>query len=628
MACMLWLILNSLTLLHGKTRNLSTLFHLAVNNQQGLHTMRREALICLVLVVSILTVYWQVKDHEFVNYDDNVYITDNPQVQLGFTSKAVRWAFTTTQAGNWHPLTWLSHMMDCRLFGLNPGGHHLTSLFLHLINSILLFLALRWATSTIWPSALVASLFAIHPLHVESVAWVAERKDVLSTFFSFSTILAYVNYAKRPRKRNYLLVLFLFALGLTAKPMLVTLPFVLLLLDYWPLNRLQLRREYGSAENETGKSLDPGREKLPPLKLIGEKLPMFILSGVSCVITLWAQEKAGAMSGLDIVPFKWRIANALVSCVSYIGKMIWPQRLALFYPHPENSLPIWQAVLAGFFLVIVSIIVIRLAPRYKYGLVGWLWYLGTLVPVIGLVQVGEQAMADRYTYVPLIGLFIIIAWGLADLGDENRRRRNLLTVSVISLLLLLAICSWKQARLWKNSLGVFQHALKVTTNNYVAHYTLGNALALQGNLVGAMVHYNEALRIKPNHAEVHNNLGNALALQGKLAEAVAHYKESLRISSRQGNTHRNLGVALDRQGKYEEAMRHYLEALRLNPQDAQSHNNIGVTLAEQGKLEKAIGHFSKAVRINPNFTEAQRNLENGLRLVGKATAKNPVASGK
>jgi Flp pilus assembly protein TadD len=598
---------------------------LAVNDQQGLRAMRREAFICLVLVVSILGVYWQVKNHQFVNYDDNVYISDNPQVQSGFTSKTLSWAFTTTQAGNWHPLTWFSHMMDYRLFGLNPRGHHLSSVLLHILNSILLFLLLRWATSVIWPSALVASLFALHPLHVESVAWVAERKDVLSTFFSFLTILAYINYAKLPKKRNYLLVLLLFALGLMAKPMLVTLPFVLLLLDYWPLNRFQSRREYGSGDNKTDKSSEPSSEKLQPLRLIGEKLPMFILSGISCVVTLWAQEKAGALSGLEIVPVKWRIANAILSSVYYMGKMIWPRGLAVFYPHPEDSLPIWQAVLAGFFLLMVSIVVIRMAARYKYGVVGWLWYLGTLVPVIGLVQVGEQAMADRYTYVPLIGLFIIIAWGLADLGKESRRRRNLLIVSVISLLLVLALCSWQQARLWKNSVGLFEHTLEVTTDNYVAHYTLGNALALQGNLVGAMVHYNEALRIKPNHAEVHNNLGNALALQGNLPEAVAHYKESLRIAPRQGKTHRNLGVALDRQGKYEEAMRHYLEALRLNPQDAQSHNNIGVTLAEQGKLEEAIAHFSEAVKINPNFTEAQRNLENGLSLAGKPRSKNPGA---
>jgi tetratricopeptide (TPR) repeat protein len=360
--------------------------------------------------------------------------------------------------------------------------------------------------------------------------------------------------------------------------------------------------------------------------LIAEKLPMFMLSGIFSVIALWAQEKAGAMSGMDIVPFKWRIANALVSYVSYIGKMIWPRGLAVFYPHPQNSLPIWQVVSAGLLLLILSTLVVRLAARYKYGLVGWLWYLGTLVPVIGLVQVGEQARADRYTYVPLIGLYIIIAWGLADLGEKSRGRRTLLTVSVTSLLMVLALCSWQQTRLWRNSISLFEHTLKVTTNNYVAHYTLGNALALQGNLAGAIAQYKKALRIRPNYAEAHNNLGNALALQGNLAGAVRHYQESLRIIPLQGKTHRNLGVALDRQGKHEEAMRHYKEALRINPQDAQSHNNIGVTLTEQGKLEEAMVHFSEAMAIDPNFTEAQRNLENGLRLLGKPTSKKPVAS--
>jgi tetratricopeptide (TPR) repeat protein len=623
---MLWLIPTSLYLHLNVTRTVWKIFHLTLNDQLGMHGMRREALICLVLAVSILAVYWQVTDHEFIDYDDNVYITENPHVQSGLTSKSVVWAFTTTRGGNWHPLTWLSHMIDYRLFGLNPRGHHLTSVFLHITNSILLFLALRWATSIIWPSAIVACLFAIHPLHVESVAWVAERKDLLSTFFWLLTMLAYINYTKGPKRRTYLLVLLPFTLGLAAKPMLVTLPFVLLLLDYWPLNRFQLGRDYGSMKNKSARFLEPRTKKLPPSRLIAEKLPMFMLSGIFAVIALWAQEKAGALSGLEIVPFKWRIANALVSYVSYMGKMIWPRDLAVFYPHPQNSLPTWQVGLAGLFLLIVSAVVVRLAARYKYGLVGWLWYLGTLVPVIGLVQVGEQAMADRYTYVPLIGLYIIIAWGLADLGEESRRRRTLLIVSVTSLLIVLALCSWQQARLWRNSICLFEHTLKVTTNNYVAHYTLGNALALQGNLAGAMAQYKEALRIRPDHAEVHNNFGNALALQGNLAGAVGHYKESLRIIPSQGKTHRNLGVALDRQGKHEEAIRHYKEALRINPRDAQSHNNIGVTLAEQGKIEEAIVHFSQAVRINPQFTEAQRNLENGLRLLGKQTSRNPVDS--
>ena len=585
--------------------------------------MRREALICLVLTVVILAVYWQVTRNDFILYDDNVYITDNPHVQSGFTGKNIGWALTTTWSGNWHPLTWFSHMLDYQLFGLNPRGHHLTNLFLHIANSILLFLTLRWASSATWPSALVAALFAIHPLHVESVAWVSERKDVLSTFFWLLTMLAYIRYAKRPKRTTYLLVVLLFALGLTAKPMLVTLPFVLLLLDYWPLSRFQLRGNYGSVGDVRA---EPTPEKLSPIRLIVEKLPLFMLSGIVSAVAFWAQAKAGAMSGLEVIPAKWRMANALVSYVTYIGKLFWPENLAVFYPHPQDNLPIWQVVSAGLLLLILSIAIVRLAARYKYSIVGWLWYLGTLVPVIGLVQVGEQARADRYTYIPLIGLYLIIAWGLADLGKESRRLRTLLTVSATSILMVLALCTWQQAKLWRNSIDLFEHALEVTTNNYVAHYTLGNALALKGNLAGAIYHYKEALHIKPNYAEVHNNLGNALAAQGNLAEAVEHYKKSLLIMPDQGNTHRNLGVALDRQGKHEEAIRHYKEALRINPQDSQSHNNIGVTLAEQGKLEEAVVQFSQAVRINPNFTEAQRNLENGLRLLGKSTSKNPVVS--
>jgi len=581
--------------------------------------MRRESLICFTLALSILAVYWQVTGHEFIDYDDNVYITDNPQVQLGLTSKSIGWAFTTTRSGNWHPLTWLSHMMDYELFGLNPQGHHLTSVFLHIINSILLFLALRWATSSVWPSALVAGLFAIHPLHVESVAWVAERKDVLSTFFWLLTMVAYIGYAKRPRRGTYMLVLVFFVLGLAAKPMLVTLPFVLMLLDYWPLGRFQVGRDCGSADNTTA---EPSTERVPVSELIVEKLPMFVLSGIFSAIALWAQGRAGAMSGLEIVPLKWRIANALISYVAYLEKMFWPRNLAVFYPHPQDNLPIWLVVLAGLFLLILSAGAVRLASRYKYVIVGWLWYLGTLVPVIGLVQVGEQAMADRYTYVPLIGIYLAIAWGLADWGKESLRRRTLLAVSVPLLLIVLALCTWQQARLWRNSIYLFEHTIDVTTNNYVAHYTLGNALARRGNLAGALANYKEALRIKPDYAEAHNNLGNSLALQGNLAEAVAHYKESLRIDASQGKTQRNLGVVLDRQGKYEEAIRHYKEALRINPRDAQSHNNIGVTLAEQGKLEEAVVYFLQAVRIDPTFTEAQRNLENGLRLLEKPASEN------
>jgi len=581
--------------------------------------MRREACICLVLITAVLFVYWQVGDHEFINYDDNVYITDNAQVQEGITTKGIIWAFTTSHTGNWHPLTWISHMLDCTLYGLKPGGHHLTNVLLHMANAILLFVVLRWMTGAIWRSALVAALFALHPLHAESVAWVAERKDVLSTLFWMLTMMAYVHYVNRPGWKRYLLVLINYSLGLMAKPMLVTLPFVLLLLDYWPLNRFQPRAVTGSVKDQPPGFRSSGDFKSPILKAVMEKAPLFLMSLVSCVVTVMAQQEAGAISSLEIVPFKFRIANALVSFVAYMGKMIWPQDLAVFYPHPGSDLQIWKPVAAGLFLLIVSTVALWVAQRCRYLFVGWLWYLGTLVPVIGLVQVGEQAMADRYTYVPLIGLFIVVVWGFADLVKTWRSRRWVASISAAVLVLALMAASWLQVAHWKNSVKLFKHALDATTNNYVAHYTLGNALALQGNLAGSVSHYNKALQINPNFAEAHSNLGNALALQGNLSEANSHYYKALQINPDHAEAHRNLAVGLDRQGKHQEAIQHYAEALRIRPHDAQSHNNLGVALAEQGRLEEAVAHFTEALRIDPNFKEAQRNLELSQGLMDKSS---------
>ena len=547
--------------------------------------MRSEACIWLILITAVLLVYWQVGDHEFINYDDNVYITDNAQVQKGLTSKGIIWAFTTSHTGNWHPLTWISHMLDCELYGLNPGGHHLTNVLLHMANAILLFVVLRWMTGAIWRSGLVAALFALHPLHVESVAWAAERKDVLSTFFWMLTMVAYVHYVNRPGGKRYLLVLVTFFLGLMAKPMLVTLPFVLLLLDYWPLNRFKPRAVTGSVEDQPLGFRSSGDDKSPILKAVMEKTPLFLMSLFSCVVTVMAQQEAGAISTLEIVPFKLRIANGLVSFVAYMGKMIWPQDLAVFYPHPVSDLQIWKPVAAGLFLLIVSTVALWVAQRCRYVIVGWLWYLGTLVPVIGLVQVGEQAMADRYTYVPLIGLFIVVVWGFADLVKGWRSRRWVVSVSAAVMVLALMAGSWLQVAHWKNSVKLFKHALDATSNNYVAHYTLGNALALQRNLTGAISHYNKALQINPDHAEAH----------------------------------RNLAVGLDRQGKHQEAIQHYAEVLRISPHDAQSHNNLGVALAEQGRLKEAVAHFTEALRIDPNFKEAQRNLDLSLGLMHKSS---------
>ena len=582
--------------------------------------MRSEACIWLILITAVLLVYWQVGDHEFINYDDNAYITDNAQVQKGLTSKGIIWAFTTSHTGNWHPLTWISHMLDCELYGLNPKGHHLTNVLFHMANAILLFVVLRWMTGAIWRSGLVAALFALHPLHVESVAWAAERKDVLSTFFWMLTMVAYVHYVNRPGGKRYLLVLITFSLGLMAKPMLVTLPFVLLLLDYWPLNRFKPRAVPGSVEDQPLGFRSSGDDKSPILKAVMEKTPLFLMSLFSCVVTVMAQQEAGAISTLEIVPFKLRIANGLVSVVAYMGKMIWPQDLAVFYPHPVSDLQIWKPVVAGLFLLILSTVALWVAQRCRYVLVGWLWYLGTLVPVIGLVQVGEQAMADRYTYVPLIGLFIVVVWGFADLVKGWRSRRWVVSVSAAVMVLALMAGSWLQVAHWKNSVRLFKHALDATTNNYVAHYTLGNALALQGHLTGSVSHYNKALQIHPNFAEAHNNLGNALALQGNLTGAISHYNKALQINPDHAEAHRNLAVGLDRQGRHQEAIQHYAEVLRISPHDAQSHNNLGVALAEQGRLKEAVAHFTEALRIDPNFKEAQRNLDLSLGLMHKSSA--------
>ena len=385
--------------------------------------LRRDVLVCLFLIITTFAVYWQVHNHDFINLDDDLYITENDQVQKGLSRESVVWAFTTTHAANWHPLTWLSHMVDFQLYGLNPKGHHLTNVFFHLLNTLLLFFVLQRMTGALWRSGFVAALFALHPLHVESVAWVAERKDVLSTLFWLLTIWAYTWYVERPRRTRYLLTLLTFTLGLMAKPMLVTLPFVLLLLDYWPLGRFQVGQLDTALSAPGQASLSTRSVWSQTLRLIWEKAPFFALAAASSIVTFLVQKGGGAVRPWERFPITIRIANGLVSYVKYMGKMIWPSDLAVFYPHPGASLPIWQAVAAGLLLLSISIAAIRLAKNHPYLAVGWLWYLGTLVPIIGFVQVGGQALADRYTYVSLIGLFIIIAWGVSDIVAKWRYQR-------------------------------------------------------------------------------------------------------------------------------------------------------------------------------------------------------------
>jgi Flp pilus assembly protein TadD len=573
--------------------------------------------VCLALIAANLIVYAPVWHHGFVNFDDDDYVTANPVVQHGLTWHGVAWALTTDHASNWHPLTWLSHMLDVQLYGLDPGAHHLTNLLLHIANTLLLFGLLNRMTGALGRSAFVAGLFAVHPLHVESVAWVAERKDVLSTLFWMLTLWAYVEYVKRPDLsqsglRRYAVVLLFFALGLLAKPMLVTLPFVLLLLDFWPLGRI------GTGSNPAGGVEISCDEWSSISRLVWEKVPLLVLAVASSIVTFVVHRRGAAVISLTAVPLQLRVENALVSYVVYIGKMLWPVHLAVLYPYPR-TLPAWWVATAFLFLVGMSVAVIRAGPRHPYLPVGWFWYLGTMVPVIGLIQVGDQAMADRYTYIPLIGLFIIVAWGVPDLLARWPLRLWKFVLPTISLpaaavlvILACAIAARGQLEYWEDSTTLWTHTLAVTTRNNIAHNNLGAVLADEGKIGEAIAHYSEALRIKPDYADAHNNLGVALDDQGKVDEAIAHYTEALLIKPTYADAHSNLGIALANQGKIDEAIAQFTEALRINPDSAKAHNNLGVALASQGKLDEAIAHFTEALRIKPDYTDAHNNLELAL----------------
>jgi protein O-mannosyl-transferase len=561
---------------------------------------------CTLLILLSLIAFEDLRTHQFINLDDDLYITENPQVRSGLTLEGLSWAFTTMQASNWHPLTWLSHMLDCQLFGLNPGPHHLVNLLLHIANTLLLFMLLLRITQARGPSLLVAALFALHPLHVESVAWAAERKDVLSTLFWMLTMWAYVWYVESPGPLRYLLILLVFSLGLMAKPMLVTLPFVLLLLDYWPLGRMPGTGTDAAVvpKTDTGPKGGPG----VPLKgLILEKVPLLALAAISSLVTVYAQKKV--MHPLMWFSISSRLANVLVAYVSYLGKAIWPSHLAVFYPL-KIATPSWQIVGAAFTLITLSVIIIRQSRRRPYLLVGWLWFLGTLVPVIGLVQVGLQAMADRYTYVPFIGLFIIFAWGLADLTARWRLPRYLPVMGAGAILLTFMICTWLRVGYWRDSISLFEHTLKVTSKNYFIHNNLGVALSLQGKTAEAMAHYEESVRLAPKFAGAHNNLGRVLASQGKLDEAIAQFQTVLRLEPNNASAHNNLAVSLASQGKMEQSAAHFKEYFRLQPDSnsVEGHFKLGMVLDGLGEVDEAISHYQEAIRLKPDFPQALNNL--------------------
>ncbi len=558
--------------------------------------MRRDLAVFVFLALITLAVYGQVVDHAFVNFDDNEYVYENPNVQHGLTGKGCGWALTTTRTGNWHPVTWLSHMLDCELFGLTAGYHHLVNVFLHILNSVLLYLVLRCMTGEVWRSAMVAAMFALHPLHVESVAWISERKDVLSTLFFMLTLWAYGRYASSPSWIRYGLVLGFLAWGLMAKPMLVTLPFVLLLLDFWPLGRFQ-----------------PGRTRF---RLVAEKIPLFVLAAASSVATFVAQRQEGAMSLTYVVPFRDRIANALVTYVAYMGKMFWPGHLAVFYPY-RDTLPTGHWVGAALVLVGITVLVGWAGRRRRYLAVGWLWYLGTLVPVIGFVQVGAQSMADRYTYVPLIGLFVMVVWTLGDVAARWRHARigtaALAGVAIFGCML----ATWIQVGHWRNGITLFEHTLKVTKDNPVAHTNLGAALMEAGKEHEAIRQYREALRIDPDHANAHVNLGIVLMGQGEEEQAIAHYREAVRIRPGFAQAHNQLGIALAQRGEIDEAIAHYREAVRIHPEFAGAYSNLGAALMAKGNIDEAIACFRVAIQLDPDSPQACGNLATALMLKGK-----------
>jgi len=482
-------------------------------NRDRLFFIRLDLIICVFLALITVAVYWQVRHHEFIDLDDDLYVTNNRHVQSGLTVKSLLWSFSFSDKGKtyWHPLTWLSHILDCQLYGLNPGMHHLTNVILHMANCVLLFWVFKRMTGEIWKGAFVAALFALHPVNVDSVAWVAERKNLLSTFFWMLTLLSYAYYSERPVPYRYLLALFAFALGLLAKPMLVTLPFVLLLLDYWPLGRLH-------------------HPTIPSaFRLIMEKIPFFILSAISIYLSTLSLESYGNMISLEQVSMKLRIFNALVSYVSYIGKMIWPYNLAIVYPYP-SSIPFWKAACSGLFLIFSSLAVVWAVRQRPYFAVGWFWFLGMLIPVIGLVQAGLwPAMADRWAYIPVIGLFVMIAWGIPELSSRWRYKKIGLAIIGAIILSVLTGTTLIQLRYWNNSITLFEHALHLTTNNFVLHYNLGVILAEQGKDAEAISHFSEAIRIKSAYYKAYNNLGFVLLKQGKITEAVRPLYVAVRI---------------------------------------------------------------------------------------------------
>ena len=559
----------------------------------------RQSWLALGLLLAVtLFVYLPVRHHDFVSYDDTDYVTDNRHVLDGLALPGVKWAFTSSHACNWHPLTWLSHMLDVTLFGGNPAGHHLTSVLFHLANVALLFAVLRRLTGAVWRSLLVAALFSLHPLRVESVAWIAERKDVLSAFFFLLCLAGYTHYAaarERPHRRRtwYIATLLLFALGLMSKPMLVTLPCVLLLLDFWPLQRI----DFSHTSN--------ARKQIARLLL--EKIPFFFLSAASCVITFVVQKQGGAVRSLESFSWDERLGNAVVACAGYVEKTFWPAGLAVFYPHPGQwpvaTIAISTLLVCG--ATIAAFLFIKRAPAFT---VGWLWFGGMLVPTIGFVQVGNQALADRYTYLPCIGLFIAIVWPLSILVARYRPARIAATAIAGAVMLALAFLTARQLPHWQDSERLYNRALAVTKNNYVAHNGLGYFYLSRGRVDDAIVELRQAIAIHPRFAEALTNFGCALLQKGRDADALACFNQAVKVQPSLAVARYNLGTLLHAKGRVEEAARELRIAATLRPDDAVTRVNLGNSLLVLGRLDEAAGSYRDALRIQPKDADALSNL--------------------
>jgi tetratricopeptide (TPR) repeat protein len=561
--------------------------------------------------VAVFAVYAQVATHAFINFDDPIYVTENPQVRTGLTLDGISWAFSTFHDSNWFPLTWLSHMLDVQFFGVDSGWHHLMNIVMHALSTLLLFIVLRRITGARWPSAFVALIFAIHPLHVESVAWIAERKDVLSTLFWMLTLLGYSDYVRRPTRARYVLTLVVFCLGLMAKPMLVTLPVVLILLDLWPFRR--------------------------GLRIV-EKIPFFVAALASSIVAYVAHQRGGAVATLEIIPLAGRIENALVTYVVYILKTFWPAHLAIFYPYPLQSLVI-PAILSAIALIIVTALVVLAYKHRPYLAVGWFWYLVTLLPVIGIIQTGSQARADRYTYIPTIGLTIAIVWGTAELLKTWPRVQTALATAIALALFTL---TWFQVATWRDDFTLYRHAISAVPNNYIAYYNLASALEAEGQTDEAVIQLREAVRVRPYYVPARAELGQVLASQGHTDEAltelrtavrlrpddpVAHYRlgsvlgslgrnneaavefaETVRLQPNNPDAHYNLGLALAQQDHLPDAAREFAATVGLRSDDADAHFNLGIALARLGQLDAAIQQFNETLRIRPDYAPAREAL--------------------